>query len=123
MTRDLNLLRRILLAVDGSDGPFNAAAICPDVDRPLLLYHVAQLHEAGYLETSNNSTTRETRITINGLTWKGHEFLDAIRPDARWQQIKERLQIDARAVPVYVVAQYAFQLSVQQAPVEELSTK
>lgn len=123
MTRDLNLLRRLLLAVDAIEGPVSTTDLLPEIERSVLLYHARMLQEAGYVDLIDNCTTRERRYTIHGLTWKGQEFLSAIRPEARWQQIKDRLQIDARAVPVYVVEQYAFQLSVHDAPVEALSTK
>jgi DNA-binding transcriptional ArsR family regulator len=54
-------------------------------------YHLKLLTEAGLIEARNLKGT--TTWAVNGLTWAGHEFLEASRDDSRWEKVK-RLVVD-----------------------------
>ena len=87
MKRDWELIRQILITVE------NAAADDRISDNDLgcseetFHYNAILLSQAGLVQAMilpNLNTT-----LIEGLTWEGHEFLDAIRDEATWQLIKQ----------------------------------
>ena len=88
MRRDMDLVRGILLQVEGED--------VPDLSQwseEQQLYHMAILIEAELLnggvaldEEGQPAAAHATR-----LTWKGHEFLDAARDATIWAKAKEQL--------------------------------
>ena len=90
MKRDMDLIRSLLLQVEGEDNP--------DLSKwteEQQLYHMALLIEAEFVhgsiiddEQGNTRTTITTR-----LTWSGHEFLDAARNETVWKKAKEKLAV------------------------------
>ena len=55
-----------------------------------ITYTVLILHEAGYITVDISQTSNIiNRFTVQRLTYQGHEFLDTIRPDERFVQIKQ----------------------------------
>lgn len=113
MTRDLELMRRVLFDVEAAPGALEIVA-SNDAASAALFRNVALLAEAGYLESENTSSTRIGRRQLL-LTWRGHELLDAIRSEATWALLKERLPIASGEVPVHIVEQYAFHVATQTA--------
>lgn len=111
MKRDLDLVRKILLAVE-ADPRFDgrrllAPDICSDVGisgRPIqeISYHLELLIKEGFLE----GNAGPLRPTISKLTWKGHEFLDDIRDDSIWAKAKQRVS-GLQSVAFSVLAEIA----------------
>ncbi len=94
MNRDMDLVRQILLHVEGDpnlDGthwmPFNKASDFPDHTLKEIQYHADLLIESGML----NGNAGGDVPMVSRLTWDGHEFLDSIRSPEIWEQVKERL--------------------------------
>jgi hypothetical protein len=53
-------------------------------------YHVMLLQQAGLISAVGTSAFGDSEEWIaTGMTWAGHEFLDAAREDTRWNQGKE----------------------------------
>ena len=52
-------------------------------------YHVKILAEQGIIAATNCSSTTNFAWQAKGLTWEGHDYIDAIRDEARWQKVKE----------------------------------
>src|SRR5262249_23848199 len=52
-------------------------------------YNVKQLEEAGLITAIDISTSDGFDVRPKRLTWKGHEFLDAVRNDTIWHKAKE----------------------------------
>jgi YD repeat-containing protein len=90
MKRDMDLVRKILLAFDE-----NRSGFAP---RPLTIdgytdeevgYHVLLMDEAGLLVgkevTSSSGSKSPSAIPIR-MTWDGHDFLDAARDAGRWSK-------------------------------------
>lgn len=94
MERDMDLVRRILLAVEkqGSDpAGWLADWWKGPEDEETVAYHVQLLSEAGLVELREITMEPEGRkIFPAHLTWKGHEFIEFVRDELRWQEIKER---------------------------------
>jgi hypothetical protein len=90
MKRDMDLMRKMLLAVEAS--PFGYAP------QPLTIegytadqigYHAYLLIDAGLASGSDMTNTASTGPTsrIIKLTWEGHEFLDASRTPMIWEEV------------------------------------
>jgi hypothetical protein len=77
MKRDLDLIRRILLCVEKSDH-----AKLPEVDERILNEHIHLLVDAGFVEGVETEDNPSWSMAVERLTWKGQEFLDAIRDPA-----------------------------------------
>ena len=89
MKRDMDLVRKILLKVEGLpfDGRFYDVSVEGRSDDEIT-YHVMLLHEAGFIEAINLSNLGGTCWKPKRLTYSGHEFLDAARSDTVWQKAK-----------------------------------
>ncbi len=93
MKRDMNLVREILLFVEGctqygGPGVVEIAGREPaDVE-----YHVKLLHQAGLLEVMGPGSIYGAGWTVLGLTWEGHEFIDAARSATTWRKALEMFQ-------------------------------
>lgn len=67
-------------------------------------YAIEQLYRAGYISAGNHPVDASGNIIslkINDITWKGHQFLNNIRPQKIWDLIKEKaLEIGGVSVSV-----------------------
>lgn len=92
MTRDFDLIRRILFAIE-------AAPAGSRIDSSELVYegyspaavaeHIEILVEQKLIHTGASFSYLETGYkiyAINRLTWQGHEFLDNARNDTIWKK-------------------------------------
>ncbi len=89
MKRDFELIRKLLLDIEGEEvdlSPFTEDQI---------LYHKALLLEAGLAEgpkphyPSQKSSEIPDLVIIKKLTWEGHDFIGAIRNEEHWKKAKE----------------------------------
>ena len=91
MQRDMEVIRKILRTVQ------NKADLKPEtlkvdgLDDFTVGYHVALLHEAGYVDVPSRSNVLPyTQVFVRDLTWQGHEFAGAIlTDDSTWSKIKD----------------------------------
>ena len=106
MQRDMDLVRQILLKIEADPNPMGPSGdfVITGVHRDIVGYHLKLLDEAGYIETINIATRDQPldRL-VNGLTWSGHEFLDAARDDGRWEKAKALLGGTFNTVTVKVL--------------------
>jgi hypothetical protein len=94
MKRDLNLIRKILLAVESADTGaehFINVAL-PGYTAEEISYHVGLLAEGGYLAAHDFFNDGQHTWTPLRLTWEGHEFLAVARDDTIWHQGLELLK-------------------------------
>lgn len=113
MRRDFDVARRALLQAEAATSELIFVRGTDEESRALF-YNLKVLIDTGYLEGVPASTTREERVRVVGLTYKGHEFLDAVRADQTWALIKSKLPIDTHEMPFHLVEQYAFHLAAQK---------
>jgi hypothetical protein len=111
MKRDLDLIREILLHIEGGqqyDGTreFYCSkpeemdlAGCTDEE---FIYHFTLLVEEGYID----GATTIVNVVVRRLTSRGHDFLDDIRDPGVWKQVKIRLG-SLSGVALAVVAEIA----------------
>jgi len=94
MKRDMDLVRRIALAVADLP-PDQTLNGLEGIDAQYFVMHVLWMHEAGLVEAGDVGATLESPIPngawINRLTWDGCEFVDAVRSDTLWAKAKETI--------------------------------
>ena len=90
MKRDMDLIRTILLAVEEQADADNRELRIDDAPTDeVLAYHYLLLDDAGLIEARHMGTVGYYRLLEpKRLTWAGHEFLDAARNEALWEQAK-----------------------------------
>jgi Hypothetical protein (DUF2513) len=103
LKRDLDLVRRILLHLEGggeSASPSGFSALVEDgYEAREIHYHVQLLHDAGLIEADE---------IVSGqwwperMTWSGHEFLEAARNKELWEETKQRVEKSTGGAPFSV---------------------
>ncbi len=71
--------------------------------------HAQQLIDAGFLDGVVHFHRREMapKIVINRIKNPGHDFLDAMREDTIWKQVKEKVMIPAGSWTLGLALEYA----------------
>ncbi|EJV9314248.1 DUF2513 domain-containing protein [Vibrio vulnificus] len=115
MKRDWVLIRDILLKVEEL-APEEEVCLC-HFDEGLasqVSYHVKLLEQARILDVliSRGDDEGATDFIIRGLTWSGHEFLDAIRPQSMFTQVIDKITSEGRALTFDVIKSVAVSLSI-----------
>lgn len=113
MKRDLELIRNILLAIEASedDEPASIDLNFPGVDDLLLYGHVRLLQEAGFIHAIQRQGFNSRALWIpHSLTWRGHDFLSAIRDETVWLRVKARANFAGGDYP----AELAYELAVEE---------
>ena len=104
MKRDMELVRKVLLAVES--GQANHAIDGYDDDT--IKYHKALVIQAGLAEGSvlkSGTGNREipASVMLKKLTWAGHDFIDAIASDSNWAKVKDFLQDAGKQLTIETV--------------------
>jgi hypothetical protein len=117
--RDLDLIRRILIATEEADDYTLSTGDLVDSqhDERSVARHVLLLEEAGLLE-ANLLASREyggaMKGTIDRLTWAGHEFLAAARNDTLWTKAKRTIGEKVGGVPFEILRAWLISQASQQ---------
>lgn len=94
MKRDLDLLRKLLLAVESKPDlrakHFTAADV-DSTDELALIYHGLLAIDAGLIEGERILTNTSDRLWVKRLTPAGHDLIDNIRSDSVWRAVLRRL--------------------------------
>jgi hypothetical protein len=93
MKRDLDLVRQVLLHIEALPAGPPAQYRTSEIDDPVLLAHFELVISAGLVngKIARSQGTRGDVISISGLTWEGHEWLEMVRSQAMWNEIKSSL--------------------------------
>jgi hypothetical protein len=93
MKRDMDLARKILLKIEESDDPESMDLSIEGYTAKQINYNLELLHEAGLIKAKSVGGTGSSEDTIDwmifGLTWNGHEFVEAAKDNTRWEQAKK----------------------------------
>jgi hypothetical protein len=93
MKRDMDLVREIMLRIEGLPvGPPMLYRI-GEVEDLVLLAHLEMLLESGLVrgKITRSPGARGDVIGISGLTWNGHEWLETVRDPRVWDETKSAL--------------------------------
>jgi hypothetical protein len=85
----MDLIRQILLLIEAA--PTDQIFFVPEIDGYSIneiSYHIKILDQAGFVQSSRLALSGDEIWKVRGLTWNGHEFLDAARDETRWEKAK-----------------------------------
>ncbi len=90
MKRDPELVRQLLFYFELKNS--HQGEWCPSIEGHTELeikYHLLLLAQAGFIdyEPEITKTGRIIHVLAFGLTWEGHEFLEASRDETRWKKV------------------------------------
>ena len=91
MQRNWDVIRAILARIEEQPDadlelyPHNF----PPIDEARVVYHARLLHSAGLITGQVVDGIGTLSFIATGLTWQGHELLDAMRSNTVWHKIKE----------------------------------
>jgi hypothetical protein len=91
MQRDMDLVRKILLALEAhSHGNAPNRIEIEGYDQETIQYHIYIMGEGDLLRVSTTTTmqSKSPSALAHGLTWKGHEFAEAARQESVWNRAK-----------------------------------
>lgn len=95
LKRNMELVREVLLRVEGLDGPAGSRWLCRSFDPEFQIdgrsgdevdHHLRLLADADFLL---NAKAANDGVMLSGLSWKGCEFLDTVRSPEVWPRTKE----------------------------------
>ena len=115
MKRDLNIVRQLLLDIEKHDSthPFT---LTPDEKDSFtneeMQYHLFLMHQAGLISGQDISTFDGPQFLIKGMTWQGHEFLEAARNDQVWNAANDKAEdkgMDLKSLPFEIAKELLFE--------------
>jgi hypothetical protein len=91
MKRDMDLVRKIMLAVEGAAGQPDLSDLHDEYSERVVTYHCAIILRAGLVNGMVNEEDLDGSVfcVLTSLTWEGHDFLDNARNDTIWNKGKE----------------------------------
>ena len=95
MKRDMDLVRSILLQVESADGSIEPGQLdFMGHSQAEVYYHIELMQQRGLVDASLNRDWSGSVIhaSVDGLTWDGQDFLDAMRDDRVWARAKRAVK-------------------------------
>ena len=108
MKRDLELIRKILIAIEENPKPqFQGELSVEGYDDETLMFHVSLLEESGFIDAviSKDGTGEIVNVFPNHLTWAGYEFLELARNNSVWEKSKKVLKEKSISVSVAILSE------------------
>ena len=122
MTRDFDLIRKLLVFFDEKPGigvvKVADIHVGDEYSEDLIQYHLILMFAAGLLiceAERSASSDRVIQVWPFNLTWEGHEFLAKIRADSVWQKIKTTITSKGSSLAFTVINQLATRYAVEAA--------
>ena len=110
MQRDWEIIRKILLKIEKM--PPNVDALFSKdfnieqdgFDDQIASFHMGLLVNAGLIEGEyTDLVPSRSQCYALRMTWKGHEFLDTIKPENAWEKIKVKAKKDGLGLTFDVI--------------------
>jgi Hypothetical protein (DUF2513) len=108
MKRDMELIRELMLAIDSrDDNEYWAGDLEVSGDRNIdqINYHLQLLIDAGFIEAKVARDNDGISITIDRMSWDGHEFLDNARNESVWKDTMKIVAEKGGSVAVGLLTQ------------------
>lgn len=115
MKRDMELVRKILLAVEEAEDI--EGGIQPEIEGysdAQVTYHSGLLYNAGLITAMDASSMDGPAYIITGLTWEGHDFLEAARNETVWKKAKEIIKNKGGGMTLDILKQLLMKLLSEQ---------
>jgi hypothetical protein len=118
MKRDFELVRKILLEIEGLTEPElidKDSKFIAGYEPEQVNYHLLLLLDANLISAINeNPDDKHFFWKIERLTWEGHDFLDAARNTTIWEKAKAQLGQQLATLPITVLKAYLLDLTMRQ---------
>jgi len=119
MKRDMDLVIKILEYLEDREEVSVIKKLeIPGYDNTVVAYHLCRMYEGGLIDaesvTSKTTETRIIKVLPFGLTWQGHEFLDAMRSKGIAEQVRQRLGNTLNNVPFILIKELALSFGRQE---------
>jgi len=114
MKRDMDLVRKILLAMEGHEHGFAPQPFkIEGYDDEQVGHHVYMMGDAGLINAADatHMQSRSPTAIPTSITWEGHEFLEAARKPAIWEAAKRRLADAGVGCTIELVKRVLLELS------------
>ena len=100
MKRDLDLVRQLLLQIEALPAGPPVQYRTSEIEDPVLLAHFELVLAAGLVngKIARSQGARGDVISIAGLTWEGHEWIEMVRDQSLWHETKSTLLDGAGAL-------------------------
>ena len=93
MKRDMDLVRKILFAIEANEDATGHGWIelgnINNYSEKQVSYHVSLLYQGGLIDAIDLSNMNSFCWEPKRLTWEGQEFLEAIRKEGTWEKLKK----------------------------------
>lgn len=120
MYRNDDLIRSLMLDLEGASSYVNASHTVPGYTRDQVAYHLAQIVKAGYAEgpqpryaSTGADPTIPIAVVVARLTPAGHDLIATLRDDTVWAKVKERLMKVGGSASLEVIGQVGAAVSKQ----------
>jgi hypothetical protein len=91
VTRDMDLVRQILLAVQARKTTELAAVDIPGVDSPILLRHLELLVQEKLLDGLVHRRGQvPNQVIVRDMTWAGHDLIGVFENQTVWNRLKQK---------------------------------
>lgn len=116
MNRDMNLVIDLLKYFEEREEiNMDQNVSIPEYDDGVVHYHLRRMFEAGLIDAevsySKTTSTRIIAVYPFGLTWQGHEFLDALKKDGVLNSVKEKLGGTLSDIPFSILRELVINAS------------
>lgn len=93
MRRDMDLVRKMILALEEALPDREPELRFEGVPEEKIRYHLYLLYDAGLIrgELSQAMLDKFPEVYPLHLSWRGHDFADAVRSDTVWQRAKSAI--------------------------------
>jgi hypothetical protein len=109
MKRDLDLIRKLLLAAEAHEHGFVIDQLRIDgYSEEQVGFHIYLLGQAGFMEVNENTHLHSESPSAlpRNLTWAGYEFLEAAKDETVWAKARERVIKPAGGVAMSVLVDW-----------------
>jgi hypothetical protein len=92
MKRDMDLIRKILITLEADPQPYFSRTLeIEGYTNEEINFHLMLLNEVGLIEGTDMSAGSEPLFFPERLTWSGFEFLESVKNETVWNEIKKRM--------------------------------
>lgn len=115
MKRNLEFVRDLLLMIEEkntTDSFFLRANEEDPYTNEEMQYHLLLMYDAGLIDGRDCSTSDGPDFLIHGMTWHGHDFLDAARDQTIWNAASEQAEskgVELKGLPFEIAKELLFE--------------
>lgn len=115
MKRDMDLVRQLLIRTEEAECTLDTPTLSFDTDEydlETIVYHVRLLEAHGLIDANiSRDITGSYHCTIQGLTWDGCDYLDAIRDTRVWERTKKLVASTVGSTTMSVIKTAAIEVA------------